>query len=167
MIDFLFDNALGGSTGVNLHGGNNNVGYTPIADDNGYVTAVQPEYYGVFLFTLAGQGKLLRTSVSASGLNTTAYSVLSAQGELNIVLVNKDETQSLAVSIDCGRPVHAADMIVMTGPSLLATAGVKIQGASIAPDGRFSPAAAYTLAATGNTVSCYLGALSAAVIKVS
>ncbi|HEV7432903.1 MAG TPA: hypothetical protein VGN77_07660, partial [Steroidobacteraceae bacterium] len=167
VIDFLFDNALGGSSGVNLHGGGNKAGYTPIADDDGYVTEVRPEYYGALLFTLAGQGNLLRTSVSASGLNVTAYSVLSAAGGLNIVLINKDETQSLSVSIDCGRPVHAADLMVMTGPSLLATTGVAIQGASIAPDGGFSPGPAYTLETSGSTVSCYLGALSAAVIKVT
>jgi hypothetical protein len=167
VVDFLFDNALGGSSGVNLHGGGNTAGYTPIADDDGYVTEVRPEYYGVLLFTLAGEGRLLRTSVSASGLNVTAYAVLPALGGLHIVLINKEETQSLAVGIDCGRPVLAAELLVMTGPSLLATTGVAIQGASIAPDGRFTPGAAYTLAASGSTVSCYLGALSAAVIKVS
>jgi hypothetical protein len=167
VVDFLFDNALGGSSGVNLHGGGDKPGYTPIADDDGYVTDVRPEYYGVLLFTLAGQGRLLLTAVSASGLNVTAYAVLSAQGGLNIVLINKEETQSLEVSIDCGRPVYAADLTAMTGPSLLATTGVAIQGASIAPDGGFSPGTAYTLAAFGNTVSCYIGALSAAVVRIT
>ena len=54
VIDFLFNAALGGATGVNMHGGGNSPGYTPIADDSGAVIEARPEYYGLLLFTLAG-----------------------------------------------------------------------------------------------------------------
>lgn len=78
-------------------------GYTPIADSNGTVVDVRPEYYGVKLFTLAGMGTLLETAVAAGGLNVTAYAVRGANGNLSIVIVNK-EPQALSVSLECGQP---------------------------------------------------------------
>jgi hypothetical protein len=59
VIDFLFSAALGGSTGVNMHGGGNSAGYTPIADHSGAVIEARPEYYGLLFFALAGPGTLL------------------------------------------------------------------------------------------------------------
>src|SRR5579872_3023460 len=51
VIDYLFNCAQAGASGVNLHGGGDSPGYTPIAD--GIITA-RPEFYGILLFTLAG-----------------------------------------------------------------------------------------------------------------
>ena len=166
VIDYLFNVAIGGGVGVNLTGGGDTGGYTPIADNDGVVVEARPEYYGTLLFTLAGAGSLFGTSVSASGLNVTAYAVKSSQGGVNIVLVNKDSTQSLRVSIDCGQTLNSAVLLLMTAPSLDATSGVTIQGSGIASDGGFCPGAPYTLPVSGSTVSCYLGALSAALISV-
>jgi hypothetical protein len=167
VIDHLFNIALGGGVGANLHGGGNGDGYTPIADSNGVVVEARPEYYGVLLFTLAGQGTLLGTTLSAGGLNATAYAVQGTNGELNLVVVNKDSTQNLNLSIDCGRSVNSATLLAMTGPSLTATSGVQIQGASVGIDGSFAPQAAYTLSSSGSQVSCYVAPLSAVLIKVS
>ena len=49
VIDFLFNCAQGGALGVNLHGGGNGPGYTPIADWNGIIQGVRPEYYGILV----------------------------------------------------------------------------------------------------------------------
>jgi hypothetical protein len=167
VIDDLFTMAIGGAGGVNLHGGGDSPGYTPIADHNGVVVEARPEFYGVLLFTLAGAGSVLKTTTQVSGFNVTAYAVQPAQGGLNIVLVNKESSQNMQVTIDCGRPVAAAQVLVMSGPSLEATSGVTIQGASVGVDGSFQPGAPYALQTQGNTVTCYVGALSAALIQVS
>ena len=167
VIDHLFNIALGGGVGANLHGGGNATGYTPIADSDGVVVEARPEYYGVKLFTLAGTGTLLGTTLSASGLNVTAYAVKAASGGLSLIIVNKDSTQNLSLTVDCGQTVSLATLLEMTGPSLDATSGVTIQGATIGQDGTFTPQTAYTLTATGNTVSCYVAALSAVLIAVS
>ena len=56
-------------------------GYTPIADSGGAVVEARPEYYGILLFTLAGQGTLYTTSLSGIGsLNITAYAVKTSSG---------------------------------------------------------------------------------------
>jgi hypothetical protein len=167
VIDHLYNIALGGGVGANLHGGGNGPGYTPIADSNGTVIEARPEYYGVKLFTLAGSGSLLATTVAAASLNVTAYAVQSSSGTLSIIVLNKDTTQNLAVTIDCGHSVHSASLLLMTGPALAATSGVQIQGAGVGTDGSFTPQSPWTLPVTGSTLSCYVSPLSAALILTS
>jgi hypothetical protein len=152
--------------GANLHGGGNGSGYTPIADENGVVVEARPEYYGVLLFTLAGPGSLLQTAVAAGSLNVTAYTVAAADGTLNTVLVNKDSSANLAVTIECPHTVKSASLKLMTGPALDATTGVAVQGAAVGFDGSFVPAADYTLTVSQDTVSCYLPALTAALLRI-
>jgi hypothetical protein len=171
VIDFLFACAQGGASGVNLHGGGNGSGYTPIADASGVVVEARPEYYGVLFFTLAGQGTLYPASVSAAGLNVTAYAVKSASGGLSVVVVNKDATNNLQLTITLPQTVTSAKLMTMTqlnsgasAPSLSATSGVTIQGAAVNADGTFSPGAAYTPSVSGTRVACYVPALSAVLI---
>jgi hypothetical protein len=174
VIDYLFNCAQGGASGVNFHGGGNSAGYTPIADSSGVVVGARPEYYGILLFTLAGTGTLYLTQVSASSLNVTAYAVKSSTGGLNIVIVNKDLTQNLQVAVALPQGVSTATLVAMTqlssgatAPSLSATSGVMIQGATVGVDGTFSPGAAYTLQPSGTQVTCYVPALSAVLVQVS
>jgi hypothetical protein len=174
IIDFLFDCALGGSVGANFHGGGNSDGYTPIADSGGAVVEARPEYYGILFFTLAGQGSLYTTSLSGIGsLNITAYAVKTTPGGLNIIVVNKDSAQNLQLTIQLPQSASSATLLEMTqltsgasGPSLSATSGVTIQGASVGVSGAFSPGAAYTLSASGTALSCYVPYLSAVLIQI-
>jgi hypothetical protein len=167
VIDHLFTNALGGGSGVNLHGGGSGNGYTPIADNNGVVIEARPEYYGVLLLTMAGQGSLIDTTVAAAGFNVTGFTVKTADGGLNIVVVNKEVSQNFQLNIECGQTVNSVQLLVMNGPTLDATSGVTIQGASVATDGGFKPGSAYTAQISGSTVNCYLDALSAILLKVA
>jgi hypothetical protein len=174
VIDFLFNCAQGGSAGVNLHGGGDYTGYTPIADNNGVVVGPRPEYYGVLLFTLAGTGTLYQTQLSAGGLNVTAYAVKTPSGGLNLIVVNKDTTQALELTSLLPQAANSATLIAMTqltpgstAPSLTATNGLAIQGAAIASNGSFTPSAAYNLPTTGSQISCYVPALSAALIQIT
>jgi hypothetical protein len=175
VLDFLFNCAQNNATGVNFHGGGNGTGYTPIANisSTGAVVEARPEFYGMLLFTLAGQGTLYATTVSASSLNVTGYTVKTASGGLNLVLNNKDATNNLLVTIQLPQTVHSASLLEMTqltagatGPNLSATEGVTIQGASVNADGTFSPASAYTLSASGTQVTCYVPALSAVLLQL-
>lgn len=173
VIDYLFNCAQGGASGVNFHGGGDSAGYTPIADSSGTVVGARSEYYGILLFTLAGTGTLYPTQVSAGSLNVTAYAVKTSSGGLNIVIVNKDLTQNLQVTISLPSSVSTATLLAMTqlssgasGPSLSATSGVMIQGVAVGVDGTFAPGAAYTLQPSTTTqLTCYVPALSAVLIQ--
>jgi hypothetical protein len=174
VLDYLFNCAQGGASGVNFHGGGDSTGYTPIADNDGTVVGPRPEFYGITLFTLAGTGSLLSTQVTAGSLNVTAYTVKSSTGGLNLVIVNKESTQNLQLTAQLPQLLNTATLLEMTqltagasAPDITATTGVTIQSASIAIDGTFSPAPAYTLAYSGSQLSCYVPALSAVLIKIS
>ncbi len=173
VVDFLFDCALNGCAGTNFHGGGNGDGYTPIADSDGAVVEARPEYYGILFFTLAGQGTLYTTSLSGIGsLNVTAYAVKTSTG-LNIVIVNKDSAQNLQLEVQLPQSASSATLLEMTqlssgatGPSLSATSGVTIQGASVGANGSFSPGTGYTLSPNGMQLTCYVPYLSAVLIQV-
>lgn len=174
IIDYLFDCAQGGASGVNFHGGGNGTGYTPIADSSGTVVEARPEFYGILFFTLAGQGTVCNTTVSAGSLNVTGYTVKTASGGLNLVVVNKDATQNLDLAITLPQTVSTATLLELTqltagatAPDLSATSGVTIQGASVNIDGSFTPGAAYTLSPSGTQLTCYVPALSAVLIQLS
>ena len=174
VVDFLFECALGGCVGTNFHGGGSGTGYTPIADSRGAVVEARPEYYGILLFVLAGQGTLYTTSLSAGSLNVTAYAVKTSSGGLNLVIVNKDSTQNLQLSTQLPQSAKSASLLEMTqlssgssGPNLSATSGVTIQGASIGANGSFTPGAPYTLSPNGTQLTCYVPSLSAVLIQTS
>jgi len=173
VIDYLFNCAQGGAVGVNFHGGGDGSGYTPIADNDGSVVGARPEFYGILLFTLAGQGTLYTSQISAGSLNVTAYAVKTSSG-LNLIVVNKELTQNLQLTVQLPRGASAATLLTMTqltsgatGPDLSATSGVAIQGASVNPDGTFSLAAPYTLNPSGSELTCYIPALSAVLIQTA
>jgi len=166
VLDHCFACASNGAQGINLHGGGDSTGYTPIADSDGAVVEARPEFYGVTLFTLAGQGLLRQTSINAGGLNATAYAIQAANGALSILISNKDATQNLNVTIQLPQTATSAQLIQMTGPSLSATAGVAIQGAAIQANGVFQPGPATALQVSGASVQCYVSPLTAALIQV-
>ena len=175
IIDFLFDCALNGAVGANFHGGGSGSGYTPIADSGGTVIDARPEYYGILLFTLAGQGTLYTTTLSGIGsLNVTAYAVKTSSGGLNVIVANKDSTQNLQLSVQLPQTANSATLLEMTqlssgasGPNLSATSGVTVQGTTVSPNGSFSPGQAYILNPGGTQLTCYVPYLSAVLIQVA
>jgi hypothetical protein len=167
VIDFLFDAAIGGATGINMHGGGQGPGYTPIADDSGAVVGARPEYYGLLLFSLVGPGTLLQTQLSVGGIEATAYAVRSASGGLNLMLVNKDPRHNLLMNIQANQGIQTASLQMMTGASLSATSGVTIQGAEVNNDGSFAPASPTALVPSAERTNCFVPPLSAVLISIA
>ncbi|WP_175918536.1 glycosyl hydrolase family 79 C-terminal domain-containing protein [Burkholderia pyrrocinia] len=169
LIDHTMTCALGGLSGVNFHGTNDSSSsYTQmVIDSTGMVTAINPEFYGLKLLSMAGSGSLLTTSASANGLNVSAYAIQSAAGAISILLLNKEPSQNLAATVVLPSAARSASAQVMQGPKLSDTANPLIQGASIGVDGSFSPGAAYTLTVNGKQVSVSVPAASAVLVAVS
>jgi hypothetical protein len=166
VIDHLFNIALGGGSGVNMQGGD--VGsYTPIANCGFSVLEARPEYYGLLLFSLAGQGTLLRTALSNKEFNATIYTVVAASGAMSIVIVNKEVFQSLKITIDCGKTIYGADLIELRSTALTATTGQTLQGGTVDNDGSITQGAHYTPANISSSwVTFYVPAISAVLLRV-
>jgi hypothetical protein len=166
VIDHLFNIALGGGNGVNVQGGD--VGYyTPIANYGSSVLEARPEYYGLLLFSLAGQGTLLRTTLSHKDFNATIYTVLAASGAMSIVIVNKEVFQSLKITIDCGKAIEGGDLIELRGTTLTATTGQTLQGGTVDNGGSITQGTPYAPANFSSSwVTCYVPAISAVLLRV-
>jgi hypothetical protein len=170
-IDTIFQCALSASSGLNIQCGGQQP-CTPIADNNGVVLGPQPVFYGLLMAAMAGAGTMLTTQLSAGTLNVTGYALQSSDG-MSVILVNKDATQTLDLSIVLPQSMKSATLQQMTQlsagaatPSLSALSGVTIQGATVATSGAFQPAAAYALNLSGAQLSCYVPALSAVLIQL-
>ena len=165
-IDFLFTNAQYGSTGANFHGGGDGTGYTPIADSNANVVGARPLFYGMLLFAKAGQGTMYTTTGSLTSPNFSAYALGSSGRTTSVVLSNKDTATTVHATVDVGAALTSATATRLTGPSLGATAGVMLGGASIQADGGFAPNAPEPLLTSGSTLTVDLPPASAALISV-
>lgn len=175
-IDFLFNCAQGGASYACFESGNTGNYYSPIQDTSGQIlNPPLPDYYGIQLVNMAGEGTLCQTSVSSSGLNVTAYAINNTGGGLSLMIVNKDlNNNNLQVSIQLPQSFNSGTLIEMTqlspgatAPSLTATSGVTIQGSDVSVSGAFTPAAPYQIQLNGSQASCYAPALSAVLLKFS
>jgi hypothetical protein len=166
VIDHLFKIALGGGSGVNMQGGDFG-DYTPIANSGSSVVEVRPEYYGLLLFSLVGQGTLLRTTLSNKNFNATIYAVLAASGAMSIVIVNKEVYQSLKITIDCGKAIHGGELIELQSTALTATTGQTLQGGTVDNGGSITQGTHYAPAnISASWVTCYVPAMSAILLRV-
>ena len=152
VIDHLFACASNGAQGINLHGGGNSTGYTPIADSSGVVVEARAGILWSDAVHAGWFGVVAETSINAGAVNATAYTVQSANGALNIFINNKDQAQTLNVSIELPQAAASAQMIQMTGPSLSATTGVAIQGGTISANGSLPRNPALALVVSGSSV---------------
>jgi hypothetical protein len=172
-LDFMFNVAAHGGTGVNFHGGgpgqdpkhpNIPFYYSPIEEANSQVVGAKPIFYGLLLFSQAGSGDLYATTAKAGSLNFSAYSIAQSDGSTNVVLNNKDAMTPIQASVDVGAAVSSAEAVYLQGPSLTATSGVTLAGAGVSPAGAWTPNAPYALPVSGNVVTVLVPPASAALV---
>jgi hypothetical protein len=163
-IDFLFENAMNGSSGANFHGGGNGPGYTPIADDGGSVVGARPIFYGMLLFAKAGAGTVRATTGAPTSINFSAYAI-GGSASTSIVLSNKDRTTGVHATVDAKTTITSASALRLAGPALGATSGVTLGGVAIGADGTFAPTPE-PVSASGTTFTIDVPAASAVLVTI-
>jgi hypothetical protein len=167
VIDFLFANAAYGSSGVNLHGGDNGIApivYTPIANHLGVVLGARPIFYGMLLFVRAGTGTLLATTSAPASLDLSAYAVQSGS-VTHVVLVNKMPVVE-SVAVELGDHAASADALVLTAAGLDAADGVTFGGAAIDSSGSFDPEPPQAVPVSGGSLMFRVPAESAVLLTL-
>jgi hypothetical protein len=174
-IDYMFEVAKRGGSGVNFHTSENGMDgsvpfyYEPLKENVGAVVQVQPEYYGMLFFAQAGAGSMVSTTVTTSAPYFTAWAV-KADGFTSVALNNRDSTSGVSATVNLGAAVTGASAIYLEGTpagSLIATAGnVTLAGAQVSVTGDWPRNAPYIQTVTGNSVSVYVPAASAALVRV-
>jgi hypothetical protein len=133
LLDFLITLAREGASGVNLHGGGNGPGYTPIADDGRGPVEARPEYAALLLFSRLAGGRQRRMALETDGLNLSALAASVPDGSTRVLLVNKDAQRPAFVSLP--GPAREAHLTRLTGLSLDSRAGVTLGGRAVPADG--------------------------------
>ncbi|HXC36400.1 MAG TPA: glycosyl hydrolase family 79 C-terminal domain-containing protein [Candidatus Acidoferrales bacterium] len=165
-LDFMFTSAINGCQGVNFHGGGNTAIYTPIFDNGTNVIEARPVFYGLKMFSLLPQGRVLPAIVTpGSNINFTAYGVREDSGATCAVLNNKETNDAVDVSINLGSVVTAAQMIELTGTNLASTNGYTLGGAAINPDGSWTGGVQSVLIATNGQLTITVPPMSAVLLN--
>ena len=174
-IDYMFEVAKRGGSGINFHNGETGMDgtvpfyYEPIKENGGVVVQVQPEYYGMLLFTQAGTGPMVSTTVTTSAQYFTAWAI-KTDGFTSVVLNNRNASSDVSATVDLGSAVGSASAIYLQGTptgNLTAAAGsVTLAGAQVSVAGDWPRNAPYIQTVSGNSVSVYVPAASAALVRV-
>lgn len=166
-----------GTAGINLQGNPTNcVGYTPLCAPDPTALAqgelrAQPEWYALLLTrTLIGY-RPLPTTISAEGSPNIVAAGFSGPGHsLKIMLCNNEPegTSQLAVQLEVGAGMGAAQIQRLTDSSPSATAGVLLAGRAVATNGSWrAPLRAENVVGRSGTVTVELSPGSAALVTVA
>lgn len=174
-IDYMFEVAKRGGNGINFHTSENGMDgtvpfyYQPLKEDKGVVVQVQPEYYGLLLFTEAGAGSLVSTKLTTSAQYFTAWAI-KANGFTSVVLNNRNATTAISATLNFASAASSASAIYLEptpAGSLTAAAGnVKLAGATVSAAGDWPRNAPFVQTVSGNNVSVFVPAASAALVRV-
>ncbi|HVY41186.1 MAG TPA: glycosyl hydrolase family 79 C-terminal domain-containing protein [Polyangia bacterium] len=175
-IDYMFEVAKRGGSGVNFHTSENGMDgtvpfyYEPLREDQGMVVQVQPEYYGLLLFAEAGAGALVSTSVTTGAQNFTAWAIQANGGFVSVVLNNRNASTGVSATLNLGAAVTAASAIYLQATpagSLTAPAGsVTLAGAQVSAAGEWPRNPPYVQTVSGSSVAVYVPPASAALVRV-
>ena len=136
ILDTLFNMASIGVDGVNIHT-LPGAAYAPFSfsiSHGAWHGTVNPLYYGLLMFTQAFPtgAHLLQTSSSQDDVKV--WSTVGSGGVVRTVIINQDAhpaTVALHITAHRGAPLSVESL---TAPRLSSTTGVRLGGASFAPD---------------------------------
>jgi hypothetical protein len=156
IVDYLLIGAERGASGMDIEGGLGSckeyqVSYSPLCEVSTNEYVALPIYYGMLFTHLLGTGSLLPVTVSGgtSAGDVAAFALRSSTGNINVIIENFSKTQAV-IKLSVPGISSNASVLHLTAPSLLATSGVNIQGATVSANGVLQPGKA-------NLVQCSAG----------
>ncbi|AHF14814.1 hypothetical protein NIASO_05750 [Niabella soli DSM 19437] len=162
-LDFMWTAAMHHCQGVNFHGGQGGA-YTPIAMTNG-IPIARPEYYALLAFHAAAMGRLIPGNVSGTRLNVNIFACADTGTEY-VTIINKEEQQAIALTIQPGIKAQTAQALALTAPGLTATSGITFAGSQPDASGNFAPQKSPVYAPTNGNIVIAIPAGSAMVVII-
>ncbi len=136
-LDALFQMARVGADGVNVHTlpGSQYQPFELTHASGAWRGRVEPEYYGMLMFTRAAPAgsRLLALSGSPGGQMRT-WATRAPDGRIRIVLINDYARQPRYVAVRIARMSRPAALSRLRAPSLAATGHITIGGHSFSPN---------------------------------
>jgi hypothetical protein len=164
-VDWALLAAEKGATGIYFHGSLSTTcqPYTPICKTGTNQYVAKPLYYGLLFTHLLGSGQMLGTTVSTTA-NIAAHAVTSG-GKTSVVVENLGATTS-ALTLKAAGVSGTASVLHLTGGSLAATTGIKIQGAAVSSSGTFAPGAATHIICSAGVCKLTIAPYSAVIVHL-
>lgn len=164
-MDFMFNCAVAGCHGVNMHSGNRG-SYTPIADVDGEIVETRPLFYGLMMFAQAAQGLPLTGMVATDAtINVSAWGIQREDSGFSAVLMNKDDRRSVGMNLNTGSSAERFEPLWLKGTSLGATTGQTLGGVAIGTDGSWTPQTQSPLTASGGQFNVLMPPASAVLVR--
>lgn len=177
-IDYIFTALENGIKGVYFHGGPSNTQpfYSPISstsnDSSGQIYA-KPLYYALLFYKqVSPNGQIVPTEINTS-FNISAHSISSNDGKLQIILINKEMTSPISITVNTTKNYSQGRTILLTSPSLTTTISspndsqIKLADSSINSDGTWTPQKIQTFNIGTSSFMVNLKPYSAALITLS
>lgn len=167
VVQYLLNGAEHGIGGMNFHGGLTGgcQYFTPLCRVSGNEYAPMPIYYGMLFAHMLGNGRLLPVSTvpGSPALDLAAFALHPYVGGLRVLVENLSPYRA-ATKVRAGGT--SATSLTMTAPSLLATSGVRIQGAEVGRNGTFSAGPPTAVACPAGTCRLTIAPYSAVLLTV-
>jgi hypothetical protein len=169
-LDYLFNVAAHGGSGVNMETDINQLGfishYSPIVHDANGACSARPEYYAMLAFATAGHGALLKTTVgNPDNINLTAYATGDSGGMHFLTIINKDLAQDAIIECAVPEGLSMAEVWSLRDTSADARTGVTFAGAAVAADGSWTPGDRDRISAADGVIRLALPHASAVILK--
>jgi hypothetical protein len=104
--------------------------------------SARPEWYALLMARRVEGDSPLTVQARPSSLNIATWAGRTASGQLQVIVDDEriGAKGPLRVTIAAPRRARAASLLTLTGPTLTATGGVTLGGATVAADGTWHPA---------------------------
>ena len=164
-LDFMWNVAENGGSGVNFHGGTGGA-YSPIVNSGG-VAVPKPLYYAFLAFKYGAiGGAVLPTALGVSKYGVSAHAC-NLNGSPAITLINKETTQGITFNVQVSNKYSTIHIARLSAPSISASTGISFCNNTVSTNGAFIVGSTedHNIGST-NTFSVTLPAASAAVITM-
>jgi hypothetical protein len=142
--------------------------YSPLCGAGPGMYSARPVYYGMLFVHMLGTGRTFFTPLTISGAadaHVVTHSVVSSSGRVRVMVENLGAV-SMRVLLQDSRISGRADTWYLTGPSVGATGGVRIQGATVRRNGTFRPGAPGHVTCRAGSCRLNLPAYSAVIVQL-
>jgi Glycosyl hydrolase family 79 C-terminal beta domain len=169
VLDALFAYAHVGVDGVNVHtwpGAVYNL-FTFDKTQSGWQAVVEPEYYGLLMFSQAAPAGSRLVATESSNPAVRVWATRAPDGTVRITLINDDTTSAERVAVNVTGAHSAASLERLLAPGATATSGVTLGGQSFGPTGELAgPALETAVEPSADGYSVSLPPASAALLTL-
>ncbi len=169
-LDFMLTLCAADCSGVNVETSINQLGflssYSPVWEDGRGNYSARPLYYGMLAFQQVAQGQRIAAEYAAGETNMKAYAFKDKDQLLRVVLINKEPSTDIEISLmSPGKLAHASAMR-LRAPSLESKSGMTLGDTEVLASGSWLPGRPETLALRGSECIAHLPSASAAIVHL-